>query len=191
MRSAARLTARMFAVLAMTFLVAACAGRAGSLPVLPAVDDGPYQLGAGDRIRLVVFGQNELTGEYLVDDSGFITVPLIGPVNAEGLGVRELEDEIARKLEQGILVAPNTSVEIATYRPFYILGETKSPGQYDYVPRMTVLTAVSISGGFTFRADQDTVSITRQVDGQLSEFRADPLAYVQPGDVINVYERYF
>lgn len=182
---------RLLAALMMTFLVAACAGSAGSLPPLPTADEGPYKLGAGDRIRLVVFGQDELTGEYLVSDSGFITVPLIGPVDAEGMSVRELEGQIAEKLKQGILVTPNCTVEIATYRPFYILGETKAPGQYDYVPRMTVLTAVSISGGYTFRADQDLVSITRHVDGQLSEFRAEPLAYIQPGDVINVYERYF
>lgn len=191
MQSGGGAIARLLAVLALTFLVAACGGRAGSLPALPAVDEGPYRLGAGDRVRLVVFGQDELTGEYLVSDSGFITVPLIGPVDAEGVGVRELEERIAEKLKDGILVDPNCTVEIATYRPFFILGETKAPGQYDYVPRMTVLTAVSISGGFTFRADQDTVSITRQVDGQLAEFRAEPLAYVQPGDVINVYERYF
>ncbi|WP_420348115.1 polysaccharide biosynthesis/export family protein [Pelagibius sp.] len=182
--------ARVLAAATLSILVAGCTG-AGSLPPLPAQVEGPYKLGAGDRVRLVVFGQDELTGEYLVSDSGFVTVPLIGAVDAEGMSVQELENAVSGKLAEGILVAPNTTVEIATYRPFYILGETKAPGQYPFVPRMTVLTAVSISGGFTFRADQDTVSITREVDGELAEFRADPLAFVQPGDVINVYERYF
>lgn len=181
---------RSLAAAMLSILIAGCTG-AGSLPPLPAKAEGPYKLGAGDRVRLVVFGQEELTGEYLVSDSGFVTVPLIGAVDAEGMSVQELEDAVSQKLAEGILVAPNTTVEIATYRPFYILGETRAPGQYPYVPRMTVLTAVSISGGFTFRADQDTVSITREVNGELAEFRADPLALVQPGDVINVYERYF
>ncbi|WP_299625774.1 polysaccharide biosynthesis/export family protein [Pelagibius sp.] len=190
MRFGRRPAVRLLAVLLLSLALAGCAGH-GSLPPLPPADEGPYKLGAGDRIRLVVFGQDELSGEYLVSDSGFITVPLIGAVDAEGLSLRELEGQIGSELKQGILVNPNCSVEISTYRPFYILGETKAPGQYPYVPRMTVLTAVSISGGFTFRADQDLMSITRVVEGQISEFQADPLAYVQPGDVINVYERYF
>ncbi|NIA67652.1 polysaccharide export protein [Pelagibius litoralis] len=182
--------ARFLAALALFSLLAGCTG-AGSLPALPEAGEGPYQLGAGDRVRLVVFGQEELTGEYLVSDSGYVTVPLVGAVQAEDLTIRQFEEQISSELKKGILVDPNTTAEIVTYRPFYILGETKSPGQYAYVPRMTVLTAVSISGGYTFRADQELVSITRTVDGQLSEFQADPLTYVEPGDVINVYERYF
>src|SRR3546814_10066574 len=82
---------------------------------------------------------------------------------------------IARQLSQGSLVNPNVTAEVVTYRPFFILGETQAPGQYPYVPRMTVLTAVSMAGGFTFRAEEDAVSITRLVDGRMSEFRADPL----------------
>lgn len=183
--------ARVLAAAALSFFVVACSTGPGSLPVLPQAEEGPYRLGAGDRVRLVVFGQEELTGEYLVSDSGYITVPLIGAVHAEDMTVREMEEQISTELRKGILVDPNTTAEIVTYRPFYILGETKSPGQYAYVPRMTVLTAVSISGGFTFRADRDVVSITRTVDGDLAEFSADPLTYVQPGDVITVYERLF
>lgn len=181
---------RLAALFGLALLLAGCGG-VSSLPPLPAAEEGPYRLGAGDRIRLQVFGQDELSQEYLISDSGTLTLPLIGSVEAEGRTLPALEDDIAAKLADGILVSPNVTAEIVTYRPFYILGETKSPGQYPYVPRMTVLTAVSMSGGYTFRADQDHVSITRMTDGQMAEFRADPLAYVEPGDVINVYERYF
>jgi polysaccharide export outer membrane protein len=179
------------ALLGLVLLLAACAGPLSSLSPLPPAEDGPYQLGAGDRVRLQVFGQEELSQDYIVSDSGMITVPLVGSVEAEGRTLAALEDEIARQLSNGILVDPNVTAAIVAYRPFFILGETKAPGQYPYVPRMTVLTAVSMSGGFTFRADRDEVSITRLVDGRMAEFRADPLAFVQPGDVINVYERYF
>ncbi len=182
---------RFLAGAILLLLAAGCAGQLSSLPPLPAMEEGPYRLGAGDRLRLQVFGQEELSQDYLVSDSGTITMPLIGSVEAEGQSLASLEQEIAQELRNGILVDPNVTAEIVAYRPFYILGETKAPGQYPYVPRMTVLTAVSMSGGFTFRADEDQVSITRLVDGQMAEFRADPLAFVEPGDVINVYERYF
>jgi len=182
---------KICAAFALLMILAGCAGQLSSLPALPASETGPYQLGAGDRLRLQVFGQEELSQEYVVSDSGAITVPLIGAVDAEGKTVAELEDEIVRQLSNGILVNPNVSAQVVTYRPFFILGETRSPGQYPYVPDMTVLTAVSMAGGFTFRAEKDAVSITRMVDGQISEFRADPLDFVEPGDVVNVHERFF
>lgn len=179
------------AALTLLLVLSGCAGQLSSLPTLPETAQGAYQLGAGDRLRLQVFGQEELSQEYVVSDSGAITVPLIGAVDAEGRTVAELEEEVARQLSDGILVNPNVTAEVMTYRPFFILGETRSPGQYPYVPRMTVLTAVSMAGGFTFRAEQDAVSITRMVDGQMSEFRAEPLDFVEPGDVVNVHERFF
>jgi len=179
------------AAVGLVLLLGGCAGQLSSLPELPQAEPGPYKLGAGDRLRLNVFGQEELSQEYLVSDSGTITVPLIGSVAAEDRSLPELEEAIEAELRQGILVEPSVTAEIITYRPFYVLGETKAPGQYPYVPRMTVLTAVSMSGGFTFRAEEDMVSITRMVDGQMAEFRAGPLALVEPGDVINVHERFF
>src|SRR3546814_17317368 len=103
----------------------------------------------------------------------------------------ELEEEASRQLSDGILVKPNVAAEVITDGTFFILGEARAPGQYPYVPNMTVLTAVSMAGGFTFRAETDAVSITRLVDGQMSEFRADPLDFVAPGDVVNVHQRFF
>lgn len=185
------LARRFCALLSLSLLLAACAGSLSSLPPLPESETGPYTLGAGDRVLLQVFGQAELSREYLVSDSGTVTLPLIGSVEAAGRTLPAFEEEVAAKLRNGILVDPNVTAEIITYRPFYILGETRAPGQYPYVPQMTVLTAVSMSGGFTFRAEEDEVSITRLVDGRMTEFRADPLDFVEPGDVVNVYERYF
>jgi len=182
---------RLGATVALLVVLAGCAGGLSSLPALPQSSSGPYTLGAGDRIRLQVFGQDELSQEYLVSDSGVITVPLIGSVDAQGKTLAGLEESVAGELSNGILVDPNVTAEIVAYRPFFILGETKAPGQYPYVPRMTVLSAVSMSGGFTYRAEQDAVSVTRLVDGQMAEFRADPLSMVEPGDVINVHERFF
>lgn len=178
------------ATFGLLLLLTSCSGLS-SLQPLPASEQGAYRLGAGDRLRLQVFGQPEMSQEYVVSDSGAITVPLIGAVDAEGRTVAELEEEVARQLRDGILVEPNVTAEVATYRPFFILGEARAPGQYPYVPRMTVLTAVSMAGGFTFRAEKDAVSITRLVDGRMSEFRADPLDFVEPGDVVNVHERFF
>ena len=182
---------RLCTLFSLSLLLAACASSLSSLPPLPESREGPYTLGAGDRLRLQVFGQEELSQEYLVSDSGTITLPLIGSVEAEGHTLPDFENEVEIQLRDGILVDPNVTAEIIAYRPFYILGETRAPGQYPYVPRMTVLTAVSMSGGFTFRAEEDQVSITRMVDGRMAEFRAVPLDFVEPGDVINVYERYF
>ena len=178
------------AAFSLLLLLTGCAGQLSSLPPLPPAEEGPYRLGAGDRLRLQVFGQEELSQEYVVSDSGAITVPLIGAVQAEGRTIAELEDEIANKLRDGILVNPNVTAQVVAYRPFFVLGEARDPGEYPYVPNMTVLTAVSMAGGFTFRAEQDAVSITRMVDGQMSEFRADPLDLVMPGDVVNVHERF-
>lgn len=184
--------ARAFCVaFGLLLLLTGCAGQLSSLPPLPASEEGPYRLGAGDRLRLQVFGQPDMSQEYIVSDSGAITVPLIGAVQAEGRTVAELEQEVARQLRDGILVDPNVTAEVIAYRPFFVLGEARAPGQYPYVPDMTVLTAVSMAGGFTFRAETDAVSITRMVDGQMAEFRADPLDVVQPGDVVNVHERFF
>lgn len=178
------------AAFGLLLLLAGCASELSSLQPLPASEAGAYRLGAGDRLRLQVFGQEELSQEYIVSDSGAITVPLIGAVDAQGRTIPELEEEVARQLSDGILVNPNVTAAVVNYRPFFILGEAREPGQYPYVPNMTVLTAVSMAGGFTFRAEKDAVSITRMVDGQMSEFRADPLDLVQPGDVVNVHERF-
>jgi polysaccharide export outer membrane protein len=181
---------RCLLVVLAAFLVSACVSGA-DLPPLPESSAGPYRLDTGDQIRLIVFGQPDLSGEFTVNDNGNISIPLLGPVQARGLSTADLESEVVTALSRDLLVNPSVSVEIQKFRPVFILGEVASPGQYDYTPGMTVLTAVTVAGGFTFRAVEDYVSITRRTGDAAVEGRAERETLVQPGDVIFVYERYF
>ncbi|MGH3578604.1 MAG: polysaccharide biosynthesis/export family protein, partial [Mycobacterium sp.] len=132
----------------------------------PAVADPGYKLGSGDHVRITVFGQQDLTGEYAVDGSGMLAFPLIGQVQAGGLTANGLERLLASKLSPNYLKNPSIGVEVLTYRPFYIVGEVKTPGSYQYVAGMTVLNAVALAGGFTYRAREDSFYVTKtQPDG--------------------------
>lgn len=167
------------------------AGCSGGMPPLSAVSEAPYRLDSGDRVRIMVFGQAEITDSYTLDDGGLISLPLIGQVPARGLTTPELEARLKDVFNRGVLADASVSVEVELYRPFYILGEVAKPGQYPYANRMTVLTAVAIAGGFTSRAKTDNVAITRRVEGQAVEGVAPRTAQVSPGDVIVVHERFF
>jgi polysaccharide biosynthesis/export protein len=158
-------------------------------PVAP--DNQPYTLDAGDRLRIVVFGQDGLSNSYVVDASGHIAMPLIGTVMARGATTDELSARIADRLRQGFIKEPHVAVEIEAYRPFFILGEVTQPGQYPYVANMTVETAVAIAGGFGPRAYRRTVTLTRVVHGAQVRLTV-PVGYpICPGDTINVQERWF
>jgi len=150
-----------------------------------------YTLDAGDRLRVVVFGQDGLTNSYAVDASGHIAMPLIGTVMAKGLTTDQLAASIAAKLRDGFVREPHVAVEIEAYRPFFILGEVTQPGQYPYVANMTAETAVAIAGGFTPRASRQSVVLTRNYNGQPTRM-AVPLTYpLRPGDTVSVQERWF
>lgn len=151
-----------------------------------------YRLGPGDRVRITVFGQDDLSGQYLVDGTGLLSFPLIGQILAGGLTAAELESAIVKKLDPDYLKNPNVSAEVLTYRPFYIVGEVKSPGSYPFVSGMSVINAVALAGGFTYRAREGSFYVTRR-DGAEKKVRIDatPDTPVQPGDVITVRERYF
>jgi protein involved in polysaccharide export with SLBB domain len=152
----------------------------------------PYRLDSGDQLRVTVFGQEEMTGEYVVAGSGFISLPLLGQVEARGRTAEELEQEISERLRsQSILINPSVNVQVLTYRPFFILGQVAAPGQYPYVEGMTVLTAVAMAGGFTIRADTDDFTIVRKVGNKVIEGRAQRNTLVKPGDVVSVPERIF
>jgi len=165
-----------------------------ALPRLPPPENGAYRLGAGDTVLLRIYDQPQLSGEFDVDDSGNIDLPLLGLVPATGRTTDDLANAIARILKQkNLILAPSVAVEISKFRPFYILGEVNTPGQYPFRPGMTVLTAVSIAGGFTYRAVQNYVGITRDIaldsGTQAVQYRAENFALVAPGDVITVFER--
>ncbi len=151
----------------------------------------PYTLNSGDRLRIVVFGQEGLSNSYVVDAGGHITMPLIGVVSARGMTTDALAHAVAGRLRNGYIREPHVAIEVETYRPFFILGEVTAPGQYPYVPNMTVETAVAIAGGFTPRASHGDVDLTRAAGAQTLR-SAVPLLYpVRPGDTITVRERWF
>lgn len=153
-------------------------------------DQEGYRLGTGDKVKVTVYGHENLSGESDVDSTGNLALPLIQTVKARGLTLQELERSIVAKLSPDYLKNPRVSVEIISNRPFFILGEVQKPGSYPYVNGMTVVTAVALAGGFTYRADSDEVYITRVTDKQKTKQSADQDTPVMPGDVIEVPERY-
>ncbi|HEY4407867.1 MAG TPA: polysaccharide biosynthesis/export family protein, partial [Xanthobacteraceae bacterium] len=175
------------------------AGGPAALPVVspvaavaPAADaNSVYLLDSGDRLRIVVFGQDGLSNSYVVDAAGNITMPLIGAVAARGTSTSELARVIGARLRNGFIREPHLAIEIESYRPFFILGEVTYPGQYPYVPNMTVETAVAIAGGFTPRAYHWSVKVARNEGGQAFRMSV-PLTYaLRPGDTISIDERWF
>ena len=159
---------------------------------LPAADIGAgYLLDSGDRLRVVVFGQDGLSNSYMVDAAGNITMPLIGAVAARGIGTAELARSVAARLRNGFIREPHVAIEVETYRPFFILGEVTFPGQYPFVPNMTVETAVAIAGGFTPRAYHFDVKLVRTMGGQTHRVAVPLTTPVRPGDTITIEERWF
>ena len=157
----------------------------------PARYDTSYHLDAGDKLRIVVYGQEGLTNTYAIDAGGSITLPLIGSVPARGRTPAGLAAEIASRLRNGFIREPSVAVEIEAYRPFFILGEVAAPGQYPYVPNMTVESAVAIAGGFTPRAKRDRVTVTHTDASGTGRFVVSPGSQIGPGDTILVGERWF
>ena len=163
----------------------------GTVTPVAFATEGGYRLDAGDRLRIVVFGQEGLTNSYAVDAGGAVTMPLIGAVHARGLTPAELANAITAKLRGGYIREPYVAVEVEAYRPFFILGEVAAPGQYPYVPNMTVESAVAIAGGFSPRAQKASVDLTR-TDHNGATRAAVPLGtLLRPGDTIVVGERWF
>ena len=171
--------------------LSACAEGSG-LPPLPDTHASAYHLGVGDQVRVLTFGEEQLTGEFRVNDSGNIALPLVGALPASGRTTNELSTEIADELRSKKLMRdPSVSVEVMNYRPIFVLGEVSHPGQYPYQPGMTVLTAVTVAGGFTYRAIKGYASILRTSNGKAVEGKVSRQTYVEPGDVITIYERHF
>ncbi len=179
-------------------LLAAC-GSTGSGSVQTR-DDAPalknqvvqaYTLGTADRLRITVFGHPDLSGEFEVDGSGAISLPLIGQISAVDLTTQDLEKNIADKLASGYILNPRVSAEVINYRPFYILGEVGRPGEYPYTNGLTVQNAVAAAGGFTYRANKRVVYI-KSADG-LEEvpYELTPITIVKPGDTLRIGERIF
>ncbi len=182
---------RFVLALAVCTGLAACSGYKRPPTAFHETLTQPYRLDSSDRLRVIVFGQDDLSNTYVIDQAGYISFPLVGSVPARGKTQQELAATIAQKLRQGYLRDPDVSVEVDTYRPVFVMGEVQNAGQYSYVAGMTVQNAIATAGGFSTRAQQQNVDITRQINGEILNGRvpiSDPL---RPGDTIYVRERYF
>jgi polysaccharide export outer membrane protein len=153
--------------------------------------ESTYELGSGDKLRVNVFGETDLSGEFAVDDSGFVRLPLIGQITAGGRTVRQLEQDIAARLGAQYLKDPRVSIEVMSRRPFYIIGEVNKPGEYPFVAGMSVLNAVAMAGGYTYRANESSVYIKRKGATEEEKYPADDTTKLWPGDIVNVVERWF
>ncbi|ATC33448.1 polysaccharide export protein [Caulobacter vibrioides] len=160
-------------------------------PVTGAAQAIDYLLGPGDKVRVTVYGEESLSGEFFVAGSGLMSLPLIGEIKVGGMTVGQFQSAVQDKLKDGYLKDPRVSAEVLTFRPFYILGEVEKPGTYPYTSGLTVQNAVATAGGFTYRADKKNVFIKR--NGATSEVKGEltPSTLVAPGDTIRIGERFF
>ncbi|TCM21372.1 polysaccharide export outer membrane protein [Novosphingobium sp. PhB165] len=174
-------------------MLGGCSSPTSSMPTLASTPAGPYRVGAGDKIKVVVQDLDAANGEYTVEDTGLISLPYVKQVAVAGMTYREIEQGIAAALlKQGIMTGdPVVNVAPVELRPFYVTGEVNQPGQFPYRQGLTVLSALSAAGGYTYRAQKDNVAITRMVDGKEVTSKAGETTPVLPGDTIRVYERWF
>ena len=183
---------RRFALAVLAFALTGCGGGAhppGTLAYQPV----EYRVASGDRLKITVFGEENLSREYVVSSAGDVSFPLIGDIPASGKTVTQLQDEIASGLSQGYLNDPRVTAEVVNYRPFYILGEVNKAGEYPFSAELTVQQAVAIAGGYTYRANKQQVFIRRAGSDQEESYELDSerRVFVGPGDTIRIGERYF
>jgi polysaccharide biosynthesis/export protein len=171
--------------------IAGCAPKPRGAELAIAMVDTPYLLGSGDKLRITVLNQANLSATYQVDPSGLITMPLLGPVEASGRSPFELKGAIEARLRKDYLREPNVSVEIESYRPFFILGEVTAAGQYPFVAGMTAEQAVAIAGGYSPRAYRKQVELSRRDQTGVTSMTVPMTTLIRPGDTVTVKERWF
>jgi polysaccharide export outer membrane protein len=178
--------------LVFLFVLLALSGTAAAqVDTAETADEQGYRLGAGDRVYVTVFNQDDLTGEFVLDGDGRFSMPLIGTVVAKGLTPRELETLLVSRLKPDYLVNPRVSIEVRNYRPYYLIGEVRTTGSFAYVDGITYLKAIAMAGGYSYRAKKDIVFVIRGDDPEQEEIKLDVNEKVQPGDIIRVAERLF
>jgi polysaccharide export outer membrane protein len=190
----ARIASRALTLFAFAFVLSACATGAPAIPegsVDPLPQTTEYRLGPGDRLRISVFNREELTGEFTVGTQGRISYPLVGEIDVAGRTAPELTAQLGEQLRNGYVRDPIVTVEIAQYRPFYILGEVNRPGAYPYSPGMTVMGAVATAGGFTYRANSRRVFVQRPGEAGEQSYPLTSSSLVQPGETVRIPERLF
>lgn len=189
----ARAIAWLFVALVLSWTPAASFAQSveNSAPAASVPVDVDYRLGPGDKVRVIVFGEESLTGEFFVSGAGAIALPLIGEIGVLNKTVGEVQTAIRNALKDGYLNDPRVSLEVLTYRPFYILGEVNKPGTYPYTSGLTVLSAVATAQGFTYRANTRRAFIKRAKEAKEAEVLLNNDVLVQPGDTIRIAERFF
>ncbi|MEE4451337.1 polysaccharide biosynthesis/export family protein [Novosphingobium resinovorum] len=182
-------------IAAMALTIQGCA--TSGAPPLGAAEAGmglgAYRLGPGDRLRVTVYNEPSLSGEYAVSSAGAIAFPLVGNIDAQARTVEDVAQALTTRIADGYMTDPRVSVEVLNYRPYYILGEVQRPGQYPYVAGMTIEQAVAAAGGFSYRANARRVNLRRTPDPaeKSVEIAGRQVVVVMPGDTIRVLERYF
>lgn len=175
--------------LILIVFLGACTTQSGAVREIQDVPD--YTLGIGDVVKITVYGHQDLSGDFTIEPDGVISFPLIRDVPAAGYTADELENTIAAKLSPEYIVDAKVSAEVQAFRSMYILGEVKNPGKYEYVPNMTLLQAIAIAGGYTYRANENNADVTRHVKGALKTFTVDDKTMLKPGDTVVVNRRWF
>jgi len=182
------------AILAVAMGLSGCASDGpirGSAQALQTAQTDSYRLGTGDKLHIGVFGENNLTGDYTIAPDGTIGFPLVGNIRAAGLTIPELQQAVTNSLANRYVQNPRVTVDASSLRPFYILGEVNKPGQYSYVPDLTLLAAVATAQGFTYRADMSYVYIRHAREPSEREYPLTATTMIEPGDTIRVTQRYF
>jgi polysaccharide export outer membrane protein len=184
---------RLAALLMIPLWLAGCSGApAVKAPAGAAPSPTEYQIGAGDQLRITIFNQPNLSGDFTVDGAGLFPFPLIGLIQASSKTAKEIAHAIAEQLSQGgYLVKPNVAVQVILFRPYYILGEVTAPGVYPYSVNMTVMKAVAAARGFTYRANTRRVFIQRAGQSTEQLYELTPAVTVSPGDTVRIPERLF
>ncbi len=175
----------------MAFGMAAIADPAPATPVPAAVAASDYRLGVADKVRILVYNEPNLSGEFSVNANGSISFPLIGEIQATGRTSTEIGAEIVKRLSDGYLRDPQVSIDVLTFRPFYILGEVNKPGEYPYETGLTVGKAVATANGYTYRADKKRVYLKRIGEDKEKVYPMSADTLVEPGDTIRIGERFF
>lgn len=150
-----------------------------------------YRFGPGDKLRVTVYGQDDLSGEFQIDTAGYVRLALIGQIRASGTTARELETKIKAALDNGYLADARVAIEVTAYRPFYIIGQVGKPGQYPYVSNMSALDAIALAGGFTEKAAESTIYVRHEGDAEERAIEPDELTRIEPGDVVRVRKASF
>src|SRR6266566_1475476 len=185
---------RIVGVMALVLMVSACGSpnlsmKADLNTVLnTTASTAELRLAAGDKLRVTVFGEDKLSGEYQVDSAGSLSLPLAGTIKGAGLTKPELEQALTTKLKSEYLRNPKVTVDVVSYRPFYILGEVSKPGEYQFRSGLNVLSAIAIAGGATYRASTSKVLIQRSGSTEMTEYQQSPTVLVMPGDVVRLPE---